>query len=171
MRGDWPFYISIAAVREYMREVGYSGPLEDDNPQFVAAQNELGDASLVAKRTETPGLKGTVIYRTGNLRVGPRKLVSRIELSVSFAPNKAGDKPQVVWATAKDARSTGSPARRKIAAPRPAESPKQAAPSAIPVTASLTIEQLDLIRRQTGLYAASAQSAFAAWLAKQLEAK
>ena len=33
----WRWYITIAAVRQYMDLAGMTGPMEDSNPDFVAA--------------------------------------------------------------------------------------------------------------------------------------
>lgn len=49
----WKWYVTIAAVRQWMELTGGSGPLEDTNPDFVWAQNELGDFSLMAKLAPT----------------------------------------------------------------------------------------------------------------------
>lgn len=66
LRGDWHWYITIAAVREWMHLTGRGGELEDSNPEFVAAQNELGDLSLTATLSESATAKqinGASVYR------------------------------------------------------------------------------------------------------------
>lgn len=76
----WKWYLTIAAIKQYMALAGLSGELEEDNPDFIRAQNELGAYSLMArpvigKDTES----GAVIYRTGKVKlngksgVGPRR--------------------------------------------------------------------------------------------------
>lgn len=48
MQGKWKWYITITAIREWMALTGRRGPLEDNNPDFVAAEAELGELSLTA---------------------------------------------------------------------------------------------------------------------------
>jgi len=48
----WRWYITIEAVRQLMQLAGLPGPLEEGNPDFVWAQDELGYHSLNARRVE-----------------------------------------------------------------------------------------------------------------------
>lgn len=98
---NWRWYISIAAVRDWMAITGRSGELEDNNPQFVAAQAELGQLSLTATLAEAASEKlrsGGLIYR-GRVMVGGRS--RRAECTVMPAARAEGSLPQLVRVTAK----------------------------------------------------------------------
>lgn len=90
----WKWYLSIAAVREYMDIAGLSGEAETDNPDFVAAQELLGTLSLSATPADTPPTRsGGIIYRPWTEIHGQR---TRLELTVTPAGRKEGDLPQLV---------------------------------------------------------------------------
>ena len=62
---SWRWYLTIAAVRQWMDLTDRRGPLEDDNPDFVAAQNGWGELSLTARLSESASAK----TQSGRLRV------------------------------------------------------------------------------------------------------
>ena len=97
----WPWYMTVAALREFMRLAGYAGGPEDDNPYFDRAEAELG--ALCAGATHIPGhttRSGAEIYRSAWSRIGPGVRVRvRLEFTVQHAPPGAradGEKPQLV---------------------------------------------------------------------------
>ncbi len=97
----WKWYLSIAAVREWMALTGRGGELEDDNPDFVAAQNELGELSLTAKLALEASDKqrnGATIYRG---RVMVRGKSRRAECTVMPPLRSEGPLPQLVRVTLK----------------------------------------------------------------------
>lgn len=90
----WRWYLSIAAVRQYMEIAGLRGELEDNNPDFVRAQNELGAVSLTATPADAPPSdSGGIIYRPWVHIHGRR---TRLELTVTPAGRSEGDLPQLV---------------------------------------------------------------------------
>ncbi len=90
----WRWYLTIAAVRQYMELASLHGALENCNPDFVLAQDALGDLSLTAKLARTPPTKsGASLYRGKVTIAGKRR---RIELTVMPAGREEGDKPQLV---------------------------------------------------------------------------
>lgn len=96
MRGDWKWYITIEAVRQWMQLTGRRGALEDDNPDFVAAQNELGDLSRTATLADGATSRqesGTKVYR-GKVTVKGRRV--RAECYVRPLPGPEGNLPQLV---------------------------------------------------------------------------
>lgn len=91
---DWRWYISIAATEQYMDIAGLRGDLDDNNPEFLRAMDELGEISLTAKPADTPPTQsGGVLYRP-NVIIRGRK--QRLELTVMPAVRKEGDLPQLV---------------------------------------------------------------------------
>lgn len=95
----WNWYLTIAAVRQYMELTGRAGELEDSNPAFVAAQNELGELSLTAKPARTAETKsGAVIYRGKVTIAGKRR---RVECTVMPIPRQEGTLPQLLRVTLK----------------------------------------------------------------------
>lgn len=97
----WRWYLSIAAVRQYMELAGLRGELEEDNPDFVRAQDDLGTHSLTAR--PVPGkdtASGAIIYRTGRV-VLPNGRKCRLEFTVMPIPRKEGALPQLLRVTAK----------------------------------------------------------------------
>ena len=96
MTGKWNWYLTIAAVGQWMNMTGRRGELEDDNPDFVAAQNELGELSQTAKLAVAATEKqrsGAEIYR-GKVTVGGRRL--RVECTVMPPVRSEGPLPQLV---------------------------------------------------------------------------
>jgi hypothetical protein len=93
----WKWYITVAAVGQWMRITGRRGELEDTNPDFVDAQNELGEFSLTAKLASTPPSRsGALTYRcywAGRTKHGKRR---RVECQVMPAGRVDGDLPQLV---------------------------------------------------------------------------
>lgn len=90
----WRWYLTIAAVRQFMELAGLRGELEKSNPDFRAAQEALGELSLTAKTTRATETKsGAVIYR-GKVTIGGKR--RRIELTVAPAGREEGDLPQLV---------------------------------------------------------------------------
>ncbi len=97
----WKWYITIAAVREWMTLTGRRGELEDDNPDFVAAQNELGDLSLTARLAVDASERqrnGAQIYRGRVMVKGKSK---RAECTVMPPLRSEGPLPQLVRVTLK----------------------------------------------------------------------
>lgn len=97
----WEWYLTIAAVRQYMALAGLSGEMEERNPDFVRAQNELGEYSLtsrpvIGKNTES----GAAIYRTGQIVLNGRNRV-RLEFTVMPVPRAEGGLPQLIRVTRK----------------------------------------------------------------------
>ncbi len=91
---NWSWYLTIAAVKQYMEIMGYIGPLETDNPDFERSQNELGEISLTAKPADTPPTaSGAILYRP-NVVISGKK--TRLELTVQPAARKEGSLPQLV---------------------------------------------------------------------------
>lgn len=91
----WRWYISITAVREWMRLAGLSGPCEDANPDFVAAQETLGELSLTARLSRAPPNEhGALTYR-GKVTLGSRR--RRVECYVQTGRREEGRLPQLVW--------------------------------------------------------------------------
>ena len=99
MHGKWNWYLTIAAVRQYMALTGLRGDLEDDNPDFVRAQNELGDLSLTARLADAePTQSGAVRYR-GKITLRGRR--QRVECTVMPAGRDEGVLPQLLRVTLK----------------------------------------------------------------------
>lgn len=97
----WRWYITIAAVRQYMTLAGLSGDLEDSNPDFLLAQSTLGDLSMTAtlavdasERTKS----GASIYRGKVTLHGKRR---RVECTVMPPIRSEGPLPQLVRVTLK----------------------------------------------------------------------
>jgi hypothetical protein len=95
----WRWYLTVAAVRQFMELTGRRGDLEDDNLEFVAAQNELGELSISAKPARTAETKsGAVVYRGKITLRGKRQ---RVECTVMPIPRKEGALPQLLRVTLK----------------------------------------------------------------------
>lgn len=90
----WKWYLSIAAVRQYMEIAGLKGECELENPDFDAAQNALGELSLTATPANTPPTQsGAIIYRCWVQLRGQR---TRLELTVAPAARAEGALPQLI---------------------------------------------------------------------------
>jgi hypothetical protein len=97
----WKWYITIAAVREWMTLTGRRGELEEDNPDFIAAQNELGDLSLTARLAVDASERqhnGASIYR-GKVTVKGKRV--RAECTVMPPLRSEWPLPQLVRVTIK----------------------------------------------------------------------
>lgn len=97
----WKWYITIAAVREWMTLTGRGGEMEDDNQDFIDAQNELGDLSLTARLAVDASEKqknGGSIYR-GKVTVKGKRV--RAECTVMPPLRSEGPLPQLVRVTLK----------------------------------------------------------------------
>lgn len=95
MQGQW--YITISALRQFMELAGYRGEPEDTNPDFLASERELIDATGFSRDTGRLTDSGAMIHRTGNLRLGPNGRVrGRLEFTVSPTPRREGDRPQLI---------------------------------------------------------------------------
>ena len=93
-----PWYVTIAALREYMAMAGYRGELEDDNPDFRAAERELLDL-ISSDRVRDTGRRsdsGAETWRTGRIRLArlPRSVI--LELTVMPGPRAEGPLPQLL---------------------------------------------------------------------------
>ena len=88
-----PWYLSAAAVREYLSIAGI--PDDDDGPNWRRAERELADH---ARNSREVGPNGrTVLYRTnGKVPTGTRQRPTRLEFSVSFADRHEGELPQLI---------------------------------------------------------------------------
>lgn len=83
------WYISVAAVREYMPMAGYDP--RDDGDQFRLAERELADVCNEARLSKSE--PGREIYRVNVTLRGYRK---RLELTVALSDRAEGDKAQLV---------------------------------------------------------------------------
>lgn len=102
LKGNWKWYLSIAAIRQWMDLTGRSGDLEADNPDFNAAESELGDLSLTARLAVEASEKqrsGASIYR-GSVKVNGKAV--RAECTVMPPLRREGRLPQLVRVTLKD---------------------------------------------------------------------
>jgi hypothetical protein len=93
----WRWYLSIAAIQEWMEATGRGGIPEDSNPNFVAAERELGELSLTARLVdEPPGTQrsGSLCYR-GNITIVDGQRI-RVECRVMPARREEGNLPQLV---------------------------------------------------------------------------
>lgn len=95
----WKWYLSIAAVRQYMEIAGLSGPLEDDNPGFLLAQEVLGELSLTAKLVDTKEPRSGGSYYRGKIDLHGRR--RRVEMVVMPPIRSEGPLPQLVRITLK----------------------------------------------------------------------
>lgn len=101
MKGDWKWYITITAISEWMALTGRKGELEDDNPDFIAAENELGELSLTARLALAASERernGSSIYRGKATVRGKRR---RVECTVMPPLRAEGPLPQLVRVTLK----------------------------------------------------------------------
>jgi hypothetical protein len=90
----WKWYLTIAAVRQYMQLAGLRGELEEDNPDFVAAQDQLGELSLTARPVvgkETAS--GAALFRGHVVIHGKRR---RVECTVMPIARTEGELPQLL---------------------------------------------------------------------------
>lgn len=97
----WKWYLTIAAVRQWMALTGRKGELEEDNPDFLAAQSELGELSLTAKLAIDASERernGSLIYR-GKVTVRGKRW--RVECTVMPPLRAEGPLPQLVRVTKK----------------------------------------------------------------------
>lgn len=82
-----------------MTLAGLGGELEDDNPDFVQAQNDLGELSLTAKPVIGKDTEsGAALYRGKVTIYGKRR---RIECTVMPVPRVEGNLPQLLRVTLK----------------------------------------------------------------------
>lgn len=92
MTGNW--YITIAAVRQYMEIAGLSGELETDNPAFAQAEADLIELSYTAKLVESARSdSGALTYR-GKVTINGRRM--RVECTVMPAERDEGALPQLL---------------------------------------------------------------------------
>jgi hypothetical protein len=101
MQGDWKWYLTVQAVKEWMRLTGRRGELEETNPEFMAAQDELGAMSMTFRLAETASgreTSGASIYRG---RIMVRGKSKRAECTVMPAVRTEGSLPQLVRVTLK----------------------------------------------------------------------
>jgi hypothetical protein len=96
---DWKWYLTVAAVRQYMTLAGLRGELEDDNPDFLKAQEALGELSLTAKPVIGKDAQSGAVYYRGKVTIhGKRR---RIECTVMPIPRVEGSLPQLLRVTLK----------------------------------------------------------------------
>jgi hypothetical protein len=90
---DWLWYISIDSVKQYMQIAGLHGPLEHDNPDFVTAENDLGQISQEARLSDQPpSHSGALTYR---MRWKINGKSQRLEMKV-MPSTKDGSLPQLL---------------------------------------------------------------------------
>jgi len=90
----WHWYLSVEAVRQYMSLAGLRGELEDENPDYRAAMDDLGELSLTAKLARTPPSKSGALTYRGKVNIqGKRR---RIECTVMPHRREEGDLPQLL---------------------------------------------------------------------------
>lgn len=90
----WRWYLTIAAVRQYMDLAGLCGPLEESNPDFIRAEEELGQLSLDSTAAQTPLSDSCAAIYRGKVTIGGKRV--RIECTVMEQPNKDGGLPQLL---------------------------------------------------------------------------
>lgn len=90
----WKWYITIAAVRQYMEIAGLGGVLELDNPDFAAAQEALGQWSLDARLIHGKDVHGSLVYRSGKIKLNGK--TTRLQFLVHPVPRAEGELPQLV---------------------------------------------------------------------------
>lgn len=98
---NWRWYITIAAVRQLMQLAGLSGEMENTNPDFLAAQDALGELSMKATLAVEASEKlrgGGSIYR-GRVMLGGKSW--RLEATVMPSVRAEGSLPQLVRVTHK----------------------------------------------------------------------
>jgi hypothetical protein len=91
----WRWYISIAAIKNYMRIMDWPGPLEDENPFFRRAESELGAYSLTARLSNRTLPSGAVVYRSGRIQI-PGRGSRRLDFVVVETLRAEGLLPQLV---------------------------------------------------------------------------
>lgn len=93
----WRWYLTIAAVRQFMELADLRGELEDDNPDFVSAQEALGTFSLTARPVAGKvTASGATIYRTDGKVTLPNGRRCRIEFTVMASQREEGSLPQLL---------------------------------------------------------------------------
>lgn len=94
MTRPFRWYITIAAVRQWMDLTGRRGDLDDGNPDFVAAEEELRQLCEDAKQASTPpSQSGSLTFRTKTTLRGRRR---RVEMDVMPFARTEGSLPQLV---------------------------------------------------------------------------
>ena len=99
MTMKWRWYLTIAAVGQYMQLAGLRGPLEDGNPDFLRAEKELGELSLTAKPARTAETRSGAAFYRGKVTIAGKR--RRIECTVMPIPRKEGALPQLLRVTLK----------------------------------------------------------------------
>lgn len=90
----WRWYITIAAIKEWMRINRRYGPLEYGNHAFERSENELGELSLTSRLSSSPpAIPGQQLWR-GKLTLGSVR--QRVECSIAPAQD-GGRLPALVW--------------------------------------------------------------------------
>jgi len=105
----WKWYLTIAAVRQYMELAGLRGELEDDNPDYRAAMDDLGELSLTAQRVEGKETRSggevwrgrITLYRRRHGKIVLPGKKHRVECVVMPPIRSEGDLPQLVRITLK----------------------------------------------------------------------
>ncbi len=92
MKPDYRWYLSAAAVKEYLALAGLRD--DDGGPNWARAERELGAHAEVAR--EAGENNHSLIFRTGRVRVGDRPKSTRLEFYVRHTPRAEGDKAQLV---------------------------------------------------------------------------
>lgn len=90
----WRWYLTIATVRQWMAITGRVGELEDTNPDFLAAQEELGQLSLDCRLSRTPEARSGALTYRGKVTLHGRR--RRVECTVMPVPRAEGALPQLV---------------------------------------------------------------------------
>lgn len=103
----WKWFLTITAIQQWMELTGRGGDMEDDNPEFVEAMEELGAVSQVAELAieASDKQKGGSVYRAPAIVKGKRLRLrgkgARVECVVMPPIRKEGPLPQLVRVTIK----------------------------------------------------------------------
>lgn len=94
------WYLSAAAVREYLAIAGYVD--DDGGPAWGRAERELAEHGAVAHLVSEDHARQRQLWRTGRVQVGQRR--TRLELTVSTTPRPEGDFDQLIHVRDKERR-------------------------------------------------------------------
>lgn len=91
---EWKWYITVAAIEQFMNICRMPGDLLDEDPNFRKALDQLGEFSLTARRADIPPTEsGAEIHRAKITLQGKRY---RIEFTVQPQLRNEGKLPQLL---------------------------------------------------------------------------
>jgi hypothetical protein len=91
---EWQWYMTVAAIEQYMNICRMPGDLFDEDQNFRKALEQLGEFSLTARLADIPPTEsGAEIYRAKITLRGKRY---RIEFTVQPQPRNEGKLPQLL---------------------------------------------------------------------------